>query len=196
MLQSLLQPFRQGDVGRLGQSSEGSPEMIGKQKGMSVPSGYKAFNIPAIDPSQQRIFTSLQSSLEPFLQGAVGRLGQRSEGSPEMWEQLEAPAFSQFGKLMGNLSSRFSEGGGRRSSGFQHATGGAASDLAQSLASNRMQIQDKATQELMNLADTLLSKDTQYSGLVPKKGSGIKDFITQLLPLLVKAGVAGATGGG
>ena len=73
-------------------------------------------------------------------QGAAGpALGQISQlaggGSPETWQQLEAPALRQFGELQGSLASRFSGmgSGARRSSGFQNTVSGAGADLAERL---------------------------------------------------------------
>jgi hypothetical protein len=154
---------------------------------MSTPSissikgtGYKQLQIPRLSPEQQQLFSQVFSSLSPNLGGAVSGLGQLAAGgTQEQWDQLEAPALRQFNQLQGQLASRFSGmgTGARRSSGFQNASSGAATDLAERLQSQRLGLQQNALQQLLGLYSGLMGTQTHEYGFLPKE----RPFWQQLL---------------
>lgn len=126
----------------------------GSQSPQKIP-GYNQSSVQQFTPEQMQLFQQMFSQVNP--QSYTSRL---AGGDPSMFNELEAPAFRQFGELQGNLASRFSGmgTGARRSSGFQTAMGGASSDLARNLAAQRMGLQRQAISDLMNMSNTLLSQ--------------------------------------
>lgn len=142
--------------------------------------GYKQLNLPTKSPEQMEMFRQLMGGAQGGIGPALGQISDLAGGgSPEMWQQLEAPAMRQFGELQGGLASRFSGmgGGARRSSGFQNTLGGASTDLAERLQSQRLGLQQSAQQQLLGLYQNLLGQDLFSTGLIPKK----KPFWQELL---------------
>jgi hypothetical protein len=150
--------------------------------GNKIPSGYRAGQIQNFDPQQMELFKSLFSNVGP-----QSFLSQLSQGNPETFNQIEAPALRQFNELQGNLASRFSGmgQGGRQSSGFQNATTSAASNFAENLQAQRANLQRQALHDLMSMSNQLLSQRPYEQFLVKKqqRPSGL-------------GGALGALGGG
>lgn len=125
-------------------------------------SGYRHFE--NMTPEQMELLSQLMGNLGPdsFLSKLAG-------GDQSAFEEMEAPALKQFSALQGNLASRFSGMGlgGRKSSGFQLAANQQASDFAQQLQSNRLNLRKQALQELMQYGGSLLQQ--QPYGLVEKQ---------------------------
>ena len=172
-----------GIPGLIGNSSIFKSDTPAPQKGLEG-TGYRS--VSTQDPMQQRIMELLGSGSIPGLQSSLGHLSQMASGGNEdFWKQLEAPAMRQFGQLQGQLASRFSGlgTGARRSSGFQNAMGGAATDLAERLQSQRLGFQNQAIQQLLGLSNSLLGRDTQA-------------FIPQQKPFWQELLAAGAQGVG
>lgn len=150
--------------------------------------GYNQSSIQQFTPEQMQLFQQMFSQVNP--QSYTSRL---ASGDQSMFNELEAPAFRQFGEMQGNLASRFSGmgTGARRSSGFQTTMGGASSDLARNLASQRMGLQRQAIMDLMNMSNTLLSQrpyeqvltrqqrpfwQEMLMGMAPGMGSGLSQL--------------------
>lgn len=134
--------------------------------------GYKNVNIPRLSPEQSQLFQQSFGALSPHLGSTIENIGQLAGGgTPEMWEQLEAPAMRQFNQLQGQLSSRFSGmgTGARRSSGFQNASSGAATDLAERLQGQRLGLQQGAQKQLMQLYQSLMNSQPYENILQEKK---------------------------
>lgn len=116
--------------------------------------------VPRLSPQQMELMNKLLSGLGGFTGegGGLDFLSKLASGDPEMFAEMEAPAMRQFGELQGDIASRFSGAGmgGQRSSGFQQAQSGAASELSEKLASNRMGMQQSAIQQLLGLSGQLL----------------------------------------
>lgn len=160
---------------------------------MASQKGYSQFSMLNKIPQQMSLFESGANTLQQGLPQMLQQMMQMAQGgTPESWAQLEAPAMRQFGALQGNMASRFSGmgSGARKSSGFQNEMGGAATDLSERLQSNRMGLQNQATQQLMQLYENLMGQDLNTTGLVPKKKPWWQDFLSGL------GGVAGQVGGG
>lgn len=142
--------------------------------GNKVPKGYQHAQLSQLTPEQHQLFSSLFSHVSP--QSYLGRL---SGGSKEDFDALEAPALRQFQELQGNTASRFSQGGARRSSGFQNTMNQATQDFASKLQSQRMGYQQQALRDLMEMSQQLLGQRPYEQFLVqnaPKQPS----FLSQL----------------
>lgn len=155
----------------------------------SVPgTGYKQLFQQQFTPEQMQLFNQLFSQTGP--QSYLSRL---AGGDKQLFNEIEAPALSQFGQLQGNLASRFSgmgTTGARRSSGFQQASSSAASDLAQKLQAQRQGLQRQALQDLMGMSQQLLGQRPYESFLLPEQ----KPFWQELA--IAGAGGAGQALGG
>ena len=136
-------------------------------QGNKIPKGYKYGQIQQYTPEQMNLHGSLYKHLEPG--SYLSRLAGGEEG---IFDELEAPAFRQFSGLQGNIASRFSGQGGlgaRKSSGFQNAMSGAASDFALQLQSQRQGLQQQAIKDLMGLSGDLLNQRPYDKFLVEKQ---------------------------
>lgn len=149
----------------------GSKGPTSKWAGDKTPSGYRTSQLQQFTPEQQQLFSQQFSHLGP-----ESFLSKLASGDQSQFDQMEAPAFRQFNEQLGNISSRFSAGGGgrgslssRRSSGFQNATTSAASNFAENLASRRQQLQQQAINDLMGLSTTLLGQRPFDRQLVKKQ---------------------------
>lgn len=142
-----------------GQTAKQSSTGITKPKHVS---GYRHFE--NMTPEQMQLLSQLTGHLSPdsFLSKLAG-------GDQEAFAEVEAPALKQFSALQGNLASRFSGMGlgGRKSSGFKNTMNTAASDFAQQLQSNRLNLRQQALKELMTYGSDLLRQ--QPYGLVEKQ---------------------------
>lgn len=163
----------------------GSVSSLGK-------TGYNQISIPNKNPQQMGLINQGTSALsQGFPQILQQLLQMGAGGNEEMWKQLEAPALRQFGQLQGNIASRFSGAGmgSRKSSGFQNALGGASTDLAERLQSNRLGLQHQSIQDLMGLYNNLIGQDLNTTAFLPKQ----KKWWEELLPSLA-GGVGNAAG--
>jgi hypothetical protein len=155
--------------------------------------GYNQIRFPTKSPEQMDVIRQLMSGSSGNIASILDQLrGLSGGGDEEYWQQLEAPAQRQFGKLQGDIASRFSGmgSGARKSSGFQNAQSGAATDFAERLQSNRLGTQSQARNQLLELYSSLLGQDLSHTGLIPKK----KSFLQELFGSL--AGGAGHAAGG
>lgn len=143
--------------------------------------GYQ--QVSTLSPDKASLFGQGAQGLQQGFPQILQKLMQMAQGGDEAtWSKLEAPAMRQFGALQGNIASRFSGmgSGGRRSSGFQHAVGGAGADLAERLQANRLGLQNQATESLMGLYKSLMG--TEDTALVPKA----KKWWEELLPAVTQ----------
>jgi hypothetical protein len=147
--------------------------------GNQTPKGYSPYTIQA-DPRIQQLFGDLYGGSKGGIAGGLGHLSQLAQGgTPEFWQQLEAPAFRQFDTLQGNVASRFSGmgSGARRSSGFQNEMSSASSDFAERLQANRQALRSQAISELLGLGQNLLGTQLSASGLVQKQKPWWQEFL-------------------
>lgn len=156
-----------------------------------IPSGFKAGSLKQFDPQQMELYKRLFGALGP-----ESFLSQLAGGDEGAFAQMEAPAMRQFSGLLGNIASRYSQGGGpgglsaRRSSGFQNENTAAASNFAQELQAQRQQLQMNAINEMQRLGHALLSERPYERGLFAKpqkQGGGWENVL--------KTGIGGLTGG-
>lgn len=138
----------------------------GYQSGNKIPSGYKQGTMQNFTPEQMKLFKQLFSNLGP--DSYLARLAAGEEG---IFDEIEAPAFRQFGELQGDISSRFSGMGmgGRHGSGFQNEMNTAASNFAQDLQAQRMGLRNQALKDLMGMSSDLLGQRPQENFLVQKQ---------------------------
>lgn len=134
-----------------------------------VPSGFKAGALQRFDPARMAIFNQLAGGAQQGLPGAMDFLSQLASGNPEMFEQLEKPALSQFSSLMGGLASRAGAAGQRKSGGYGLAQSTAAADFAERLQSQRLGLQQNAVNSLREMAMQLLGQEP-YSRYLTEKG--------------------------
>lgn len=157
-----------------------------------IPKGYEAGNLQQFTPEQMQLFSSLFQQVSP--QSFLGKL---AGGDQSQFAAIEAPALRQFGQLQGNIASRFSGmgSGARRSSGFQNALGGAATDLAERLQSQRMGLQQQAIRDLFGMSNQLLAQRPYEQFLTEKPDSFLKQLMIGLSPALAQGvGQAGGLG--
>ena len=148
--------------------------------------GYRQLQSPQFTKDQLNLFKSLFSQTSPD-----SFLGKLSSGDEAQFADMEAPAQRQFSELLGGLGSRFSGMGGlgaRKSSGFQNTATSAASNFAQELQANRMNIQRQALMDLLGLSNQLLGQ-RPYEQVFLQKQQKAPGFWQQL-----GSGVAGGLG--
>lgn len=126
-----------------------------KWEGDIRPSGYRTAQMSNYTPEQSALFKQGMENVGPN-----SYLSRLAGGDESLFNEIEAPAFNQFNEQMGGLASRFSGMGmgGRRSSGFQNMGGQAASNFAEQLQGNRMNIRNQAIQSLHGMSQDLLNQ--------------------------------------
>lgn len=122
--------------------------------------GIQTQQISNFSPQQQKLFRQLLGGINQGggIGAGLGRLNRLASGSQEGFEELEAPAYADFQKQLGQIGTRFAGLGAQGSSAFQNATSGAASDLTQKLQAARMGIQNNALQSLLGQSNELLGQ--------------------------------------
>lgn len=132
-----------------------------------IPKGYRAGKLQQFTPEQIELFQSLFGHLGPD-----SFLSQLAGGDQSAFEEMERPALRQFSELQGNLASRFSGagslGGARRSSGFQNTMNTAASNFAQELQANRLNLQNQARNDLFSMSQMLMGQRPFENFLIEK----------------------------
>lgn len=157
--------------------------------------GYDLVSIANKTPQQSALSQGVTSRAQGGINSSVDYMTRLVQGDPEMFAQLEAPALRQFGQLQGNIASRFSGmgSGARRSSGFQNTMGAAGEDLAERLQGQRMNLQQGASQSMMNLYSQLMGEDHFDSMLTPKKKSFFQELMLGAIPGLSEGASQGGT---
>lgn len=150
----------------------------GSASGLSG-TGYKQVSLPTMGKDEASLHSRLLGAASPGAEHGASKLSQLAIGGPESYEAYEKPALRDFGALTGQLASRFSGMGGagqgqasagaRKSSGFQNIMGEQGASLAENLASNRMNLQRQAIQDLLGLSHTLMQTPTHEYMLAHKK---------------------------
>lgn len=166
---------------------------VSAPSGVSAPknniSGYKTRTTANFTPEQMQLFAKLLGGVGGLSAegGGLDWLSKLAGGDEEAFEQSEAPAYSAYNKMLGELGSRFSQFGAQDSSAFQNATTGAAGQLAETLQSKRLGLQQGAINRLLDLSQNLLGQrpyDQEFEKTGIDWGSIAK--------LLGKAGITGA----
>jgi hypothetical protein len=151
-------------------------------------SQYKSVQLPRLSPEQKQLFSSVMGGATPGITGGLGQLSQLAGGgSPEFWEQMEAPFWRDYEKALGATSARFGQLApgamdARRSSAFQHALGGQAGELAENLRSQRLGLQQNAINQLLGLYGNLIGTQQFDSGFVPRKKSFWQELLGGFAP--------------
>lgn len=167
--------------------------------GTSAPTGnitgYNVKNVPNFNPQMMQIFEKLMSSLQSGggLEGGVDFLSRLAGGEEGAFEQAEAPAYSSFNKMLGQVGSRYSQLGARDSSSFQQAVSGGAAQLGENLGAKRLDIQSSAIDRLLGLSQNLLGQRPTENILEPKPD--FMKLIGQVLPIIMQLFAGGGTGG-
>jgi hypothetical protein len=148
---------------------------------MSFPniSGYRVKQIPTMGPQQKGLYDELYGSIRPALGPAANQLSQIASGSPEAFQQLEAPAFRQFREqLLPQLAQQQTTRHGRgRSSGYLNRLEGATSNFAQDLQAQRMGLQQNAMSQLFGMGQNLMNTQTQQPFLQQKTSSRLLEAL-------------------
>jgi hypothetical protein len=150
--------------------------------------GYKSVQLPRLSPQQQELFSSVMGRGTPGITGGIDQLSQLATGgTPEFWQQMEAPFWRDYEKGLGAIGTRFGqlEPGAmdaRRSSAFQHALTGHAGELAENLRSQRLGLQQNAIQQLLQLYGNLMGTQTFDSAFLPKKKSFWQELLGGFAP--------------
>lgn len=155
-----------------------------------VPHGLRGYSTPNYTPAQMNIHKQNYEALGPDTD-----LARMAAGDQSFYDQMEAPALRQFSGIQGNLASKYSGGSGRgglsnrNSSGFQQEQGEFASNFAQQLQANRLNLQRQAHNDLWKMSQDFLGQQPFNRQTVAKKESKGNDWMG-----LAGAGV-GAVGG-
>lgn len=130
-----------------------------------IPKGYNLGQVSNFSPEQQKLFGEQFGRLGP-----ESYLSKLAGGDQETYDQLEAPAYRQFNQNLGNIASRFSAQGtgGRHSSGFKNSTSSVASNFAQDLSANRVQLRQQAMKDLFEMSNQLLGQRQSERALFEK----------------------------
>lgn len=117
--------------------------------------GYKTGQFQNFTPEQMQLFQQSFGHLGP--DSFLGRL---ASGDESQFEAMEAPAWSDFQSVLGQLGSRFAGmgSGSMKSSGFKNTGTAAASQFAQKLQSQRLGLQNQAIKDLHGMSQDLLNQ--------------------------------------
>jgi hypothetical protein len=169
----------------------GFKNAAGSHAGKSV-KGYVKGEMSQFTPEQTKLFKNLFSQM-----GSDTFLGKLASGDQSQFEQLEAPAWRQFGDVQANIANRFSGmgSGARRSSGFKNAQSGAGMEFLEKLQSQRMGIQQDAIKSLWDMSQQLLGQRPYEQFLVPKQKTFGQELAISGLGGLAQGVGSGLTGG-
>ena len=166
-------------------------------------SGYKLRQTPQFTPQQMQLFQQLMGGLEGGgagggLGGGLDYLSQLAGGEEGAFQQAEAPAYSAFNKMAGQIGSRYSQLGARDSSSFQQALSGGASQLSEQLGAQRLGMRQSAIDSLLGLSERMLGQRPQEQFLEKQRGEfdtagDIAQIIGRLLGAIM--GTGGGAGG-
>ena len=134
-------------------------------------SGYKQKQIQQYTPEQMQLFQQMLESIMPGISGGTDFLSKLASGDQEAFDEYERPAFRDFEKLLGQIGTRFSHLGAQDSNYFENAVSGAGSELAENLASKRLDIRNKAIESLLSHSHTLLNQRPYENVLLKKDGN-------------------------
>lgn len=154
-----------------------------------MPGGYRRVQYDKFTPEQQRVFSEMIGLLGP-----ESFLNMIAQGDETAFEDLEAPAFRQFGEQMGGLASRFAGmgQGALKSSGFRNTASQAASDFAQNLQSQRLGLRRQATADIMDFGNRILNQQPYGEYMYAKRPK--RNFFADVIGA-VAAPVGAAIGG-
>jgi len=158
--------------------------------------GTEVRQIQQFTPEQMNLFKAMFSQVGP-----ESFLGKLAGGDPTMFEQMEKPAWKQFGQAQGQLANRFSQFApgamsAQRGSGFANAANQQTIDFASELQSKRQELQRQAIMDMMGLSNQLLNQRPYENYLVQK--SPKKSFMSGLMggmAPLAGAFIGGSMGG-
>jgi hypothetical protein len=157
--------------------------------------GFKTGQMQQFTPEQMQLFQQMFGHLGP--DSFLGRL---ASGDESQFEAMEAPAWSDFQSGLGQLGSRFAGmgSGSLKSSGFKNTGTAAASQFAQQLQGNRMNIRNNAIESLMNMSNNLLQQKPYENFITEEKTPwwqqlllGLSDKGKELAGMGVKAATSG-----
>jgi hypothetical protein len=159
--------------------------------------GYNQIRVPTMDPQSAAARERYLDISRPGVEAGLQRRSAIAAGDPSQFDAIEKPAFENFNRLLGNISSRYAGVGSgqmsaRNSSAFQNETTGAAGDLAATLQEKRLGLQDEALNGLLGLSKDLFSRQPYENEYMPKKRK--KKWYETLTGAI--APVAGAAAGG
>jgi hypothetical protein len=173
---------------QLGARTGGPKVNWGKSSG-----GFKTGQMQQFTPEQMQLFQQMFGHLGP--DSFLGRL---AGGDQSQFEEMEAPAWQDFQAGLGQLGSRFAGmgSGSMKSSGFKNTGTAAASQFAQQLQGNRMNVRNNAIESLMNMSNNLLQQKPYENFVTEKKPSWLESMFGSLLGAGGSAFSGWATGKG
>lgn len=164
--------------------------------------------LSTLNPEQQQLFSQLSQQLmggqqSPLMGVGTNYLQNLLSGSPEAFQQFEAPIKRQFQEqVIPGIAERFSGlgSGAQSSSAFQQALGQAGSGLSENLAALRGGMQMQALPQALQFAQQPISNILQLLGLntqaiMPKQKPFWQELLMSLAPQAAKAATSFATGG-
>jgi len=125
---------------------------------MSAPAAPRGYNqVSNFSPQMMNLFQMLLGGTTQGAGKGIDWLSKLASGDESTFNQLEAPSHNAFNAKLGDIGNRFANIGAVGSSGFNNATTGAASNFAQELGSNRINLQQGALDRLLNQSNSLLN---------------------------------------
>lgn len=151
-------------------------------------SGYNT--ISTLNPQQQQglnqLFGMADLGQSPLYQQGSNYLSQLLSGSPEAYQQFEAPFMRQFREqTIPGLSTLFAGAGAGSSSAFQQALGQSGAGLSEGLASLRGNMQQNALPQALGYAQQPFNnlrslQDINTQAIMPKQSSFLKQLLLGL----------------
>lgn len=163
--------------------------------------GYRGAQVPQYTPEQMQMFQQSAQGIQPGVSSGLDYYSRLAGGDQSMFDQIEAPTYEAFNKLLGNVGSRFSQYGARDSSAFQNAVSGAGSQMAMDLGARRNELRQNAIDKLLGQQQFLLGQrpfQAVYGQKQQKQGFDWGNVMKILGPIIggMAAGAPGAMAGG
>lgn len=151
-----------------------------------MPKGYEAIRFPTGTKETRDIYNQLYQMFPELMR--------RSQGSPEMFAQMEAPAIQQFQREVApGIAQRYAGQGISGSSGMQNTLAAAGRDLASDLQAQRQNYLQQSLGNVMNLGNYLL-QNPQEQTFYRKKPSWFSSLLGIGAPI-AGAGLGSLFGG-
>ena len=138
--------------------------------------------VPNFTKGQMGLFESLLGGAQPGASHGLGYLSKLAAGDEESFAHLEQPALQNYEQALSKLGNRFANTGfASSSSPFQNAARGLGQDYANTLQSQRSQLQMDALTKLLGISQNLLGQRPYSIGVENQQpGGGWSDFGSKL----------------
>jgi len=153
--------------------------------------------MPTMDPQQQQMFSQYMNQLGGMGGMGFDQLRSMLSGEDKAFEQSAMSNFNQ--SIVPNLAEQFAGVGGRSSSAFNQALGGAGAGLAEQLALHKSGLQQQGMGQLFNMMQSGMQQPTfnwqqipGTQGALAPLMSGLGSALGQVGGTALGAGMLGA----